>query len=435
MESTDNFWCASLDEYKHRPGLQLLDRLLDSEDWQRCQAGVERERGVAPLIQLDLARGDHLGLTGHAQVKEAAHAAIDRGLAGADGECARLRDLEQALADFLQQRDCTLFASIDSATYSLFNIILAENDFVLIDAGASLRLQRGVRGASRLVTPYHHLDNGSLQRELRRIRLYRPHASVLVVTQSLFPFDSDTPDLPAVQTLAKRFGATLLVDVGYDLGSLGPQGGGLLAQQGMLGAVDLVLGDLRHCFATPGGFVAGSHPCLAPVLRLNASTFDYPRYLLPSQVAVAATALELIVGGEGERRRSELSESAKLMREMLRDGGFAVTGVTSAYLPIPLGSLCRTRLVARSLAADGVRVECVEPPLVEKAGCCLLPQLSAGHGLGVICDLFDALNAAVRTVDRHLDSCVETWRRGAEQSVGMAGCHAPLPCLLDLHGG
>ena len=43
----------------------------------------------------------------------------------------------------------------------------------------------------------------------------------MVVTEGLFSMDSDTPDIAAMQALAREYGATLMVDVAHDLGNLG----------------------------------------------------------------------------------------------------------------------------------------------------------------------------------------------------------------------
>ena len=47
----------------------------------------------------------------------------------------------------------------------------------------------------------------------------------MVITEVLFSLESDTPDLGALQSACKEYGATLLVDVANDLGALGPGGG------------------------------------------------------------------------------------------------------------------------------------------------------------------------------------------------------------------
>ena len=53
------------------------------------------------------------------------------------------------------------------------------------------------------------------------IRAKDTENGILVVTESLFSMDSDTPDLAALQELCHEFNATLLVDVAHDLGCLG----------------------------------------------------------------------------------------------------------------------------------------------------------------------------------------------------------------------
>ena len=62
-----------------------------------------------------------------------------------------------------------------------------------------------------------HLNLESVSRHLKRIRAKDVANGILVVTESLFSMDSDTPDLRALQELCREYKATLLVDVAHDL--------------------------------------------------------------------------------------------------------------------------------------------------------------------------------------------------------------------------
>lgn len=95
--------------------------------------------------------------------------------------------------------------------------------------------------ATRNVHLHGHLNFTSIRRHLRRIREKDTTNGILVVTESLFSMDSDTPDLVALQNLCKEYEATLLVDVAHDLGAMGPGGRGFIGEQGYAGQ-----GRYRH---------------------------------------------------------------------------------------------------------------------------------------------------------------------------------------------
>ncbi len=310
--------------------------------------------------------------------------------------------LELGLAGLVRMRHVRLFSSVLEATQSLFQTLLSEEDFVLIDAGVTLRLRRGVRSVARRVHTFAHLDSDSLDEELRRVRAQHPKAPVLVVTQALFPHACATPDLIAHRVVADRYGATLLVDVSYDLGSHGPGGGGLLALQGMLGYVDLLLGDLSHGFGIRGGFIATNSQALDAVLKLESSSFEVLSPLNTLQAEVALVALAVVRSDEGERLRHALLGHAVLLHGRLRDAGFPALGSPTAFVPVRLGSRCLVRLVAHYLEREGVRVARIEPPLVSPLHGCLLGQLSASLSEAQVCDYFELFHAAVRWAQCHL---------------------------------
>ena len=85
----------------------------------------------------------------------------------------------------------------------------------------------------------------------------------MVVTEGLFSMDFDTPDIEALlNAMPCTYSARLLVDVAHDLGAIGLGGGGALADQGLLGKVDLVMEAFPKTFASNGGFLAAQSPAV-----------------------------------------------------------------------------------------------------------------------------------------------------------------------------
>src|SRR5260370_11966638 len=125
-----------------------------------------------------------------------------------------------------------------------------------MDGRAHSCVQEGGAAATRNVHVDRHLDIDSARRHLMRIRAHDTENAILVVTESLFSMDSDTPDIAALQDLCREFQATLVIDVAHDLGNLGEDGRGHLGLQQMLGRVDIVMGSFSKTFASNGGFFA-----------------------------------------------------------------------------------------------------------------------------------------------------------------------------------
>ena len=81
--------------------------------------------------------------------------------------------------------------------------------------------RRARNSATTNVHLHGHLNLDSARRHLKRIRAKDTENGILVVTESLFSMDSDTPDLRALQELCREYEATLFVDVAHDLGAMG----------------------------------------------------------------------------------------------------------------------------------------------------------------------------------------------------------------------
>jgi 7-keto-8-aminopelargonate synthetase-like enzyme len=121
-----------------------------------------------------------------------------------------------------------------------------------IDRLAHACLQEGEQAATRNIHPFLHNDVDAVRARLDAIRAHDAGNSIMIVSESLFSMNSDTPDLVALQDLAHEFAAPLVVDVAHDVGSMGPGGRGHLGLQSMIGKVDLVMGSFSKTFASNG---------------------------------------------------------------------------------------------------------------------------------------------------------------------------------------
>ena len=64
------------------------------------------------------------------------------------------------------------------------------------------------------------------------------------MTDAVFSMDGDVAPIAGLLDLARRFGCRLMVDEAHATGALGPGGRGAVAEAGLSGEVDLVVGTL-----------------------------------------------------------------------------------------------------------------------------------------------------------------------------------------------
>lgn len=334
---------------------------------------------------INFASQDYLSLGTHQRLAEAACRAAHRhgvhcaGPPSLAGNCDISLAFESELAAFLGMRDATLFPSGWTAGYGVITALVRGSDHVVIDEHASRGLQEGARHATRRLTRARHLDVDDVEATLRTIRSYDPQGGILLVTEALFPLQSDWPDIAALQAMATRWGATLLVDCAHDLGAMGATGRGVLETQDMVGRVDILVGAFSKTFASSGGFVACNEPRLKVRLRTACGPSAFTSALAPLQIAVLREALAIVDGEEGAQRRDRLARNALSVRRRLSDAGFDVRGKPSPLVPVVLGPRDISRLTTRETHERGAFANLVETDAGQRRLCRWRLAVMADH--------------------------------------------------------
>jgi 7-keto-8-aminopelargonate synthetase-like enzyme len=215
--------------------------------------------------------------------------------------------------------------------------------------------------------------------KLAAIRAKDTANGILLLTESLFSMDADTPDLAAFQALCREFGALLMVDVAHDLGCMGPGGTGHLGLQDMLGKVDIVMGSFSKTFASNGGFVASHRREIREYFRYLSPSNTFSNALSPSQIAVVLAAFKIVRSTEGEERRAGLLAAVKALRGGLAARGTGVMGAPSPIVPVMIGRDDIARTAAKLAAEAGILVNLVEYPAVSKNTARFRMQVMSAH--------------------------------------------------------
>ena len=422
MIAEQSIWQGTTADYLVNLEGHLLDRLQPHTDWldARYDRGVDpySKASIGPILSegqaidrkgqllsgVNLASQDYLSLSSHPLIQQAAINVIEQygvhsaGSPALMGNTALSLELEERLADFLDMAHCTLFPTGWAAGYGAVRGLVKPNDFVVMDQLAHACLQEGARGATKNVHLFPHLSTNALERKLKNIRRSHPENGILIVTESLFSMDSDTPDIAAHQALADKYDATLLVDVAHDLGCMGRTGRGHLEMQGMLGRVDIVMGSFSKTFASNGGFVATNHPALKLALRYGSGPLTFSNAISPIQSGVVLAALDIIQSTEGAHLRSCMIDNAIYLRQALAENDFEVMGAPSAIIPVLLGDMTQSRLITRQTLQNGGLVNLVEYPAVSRKNSRFRLQVMASHTTEQLDRFMDILLQAQREI-------------------------------------
>jgi 8-amino-7-oxononanoate synthase len=373
-------------------GLEEMGRLRECLPFSGPSRAAPTLADATPL--LSFCSNDYLGLASHPALAAAAAASALRTGFGASasrlvtGDFPEHRALETALAEHVALPAALLFPTGYQANLGLIPALAGRGDLVLSDAANHASLIDGCRLSRAEVLPYPHLDPAAVDAALRAAGTR--HRRRLIVTESVFSMDGDTAPLADLAALAERHQAVLVVDEAHALGVLGPGGGGLCRDIGVV--PDALVGTLGKAFGAAGGFVAGS-AALVRLLVNRARTFVFTTALPPPVAAAAQAGLAIASSGEGDRRRSLLTGALQDLRASLpprhRTPGLG------PIVPVILGSDRAATSASGRLREQGIFVQAIRPPTVPEGTARLRLTLSAAHTPSDLRALFDALRTTL----------------------------------------
>jgi len=352
-----------------------LDQLLQTRLEDHEKRAVRRrlrplDSGIGPRVLVDgrsviqLCSNDYLGLAAHPAVtRAAADAALEYG-AGAGsarlivGTSAPHAALERELARLKQTEAALVLSSGYHANTGVLPVLAEAEDVIFSDELNHASLIDGCRLSRAAVRVYRHADADHLERLLREAGGFRRR---LIVTETVFGMDGDLAPLADLAALARRHDAWIVVDEAHATGVYGRNGGGLVSQLGLTGAVDVQIGTLSKALGALGGYVAGSEALIDWVVNA-ARTFIYTTALPPAAVAAARAAIA-VLEAEPERRDLVWSHAARL-RGRLTEIGFRLGPSRSPILPVLVGDADRAVRLSEALLARGVLVPAIRPPTV-----------------------------------------------------------------------
>ncbi|MEX0686008.1 MAG: 8-amino-7-oxononanoate synthase [Balneolales bacterium] len=351
--------------------------------------GVYIQRNGNRLI--NFSSNDYLGLASNPDVALASKKFIDR--FGNGSAASRLItgtgeyhiELEKKLASALGTEASLIFNSGYQANTTVIPALAGRNSLVLSDKLNHNSLLQGANLSLGKLQRYRHNDPGHLKTLLKRAEGH--YERILIVTESVFSMDGDVADLAVISSLAKSYGAMLMVDEAHAIGVLGENGMGLCVRKYN---ADIILGTFGKAFGSFGAFVACSQ-AMRDYLINFCGGFIYTTALPPSIIGAATKSLELVAGMDGERLT--LAQNADYLRKRLRDSGYDTLKSGTQIIPVIIGDEEKTVSLSKYLADQGIFAVAIRPPTVKQNSSRIRITLSSMHTKEHIDQLMTALIA------------------------------------------
>jgi glycine C-acetyltransferase/8-amino-7-oxononanoate synthase len=298
------------------------------------------------------------------------------------------RRLEERLAAFKGTESAVLFGSGYLANVGVIGALAGDGDGVVFsDELNHASIVDGCRLARARTAVYRHCDTEHLEALLREAGA-RPK---LIVTDSVFSMDGDVAPLAELVDLARAHGALLVVDEAHGTGCMGRDGRGAIADAGLDGQVDVIVGTLGKALGSYGAYAACSET-VAQWLVNRARSLIFSTALPPPAVAAALAALE-VVAGEPERRR-RLHENADVLRAELAREGFDTTGSHTQIIPLVVGDPQTAVAMCEAALERGIFAQAIRPPTVPPGTSRLRLAVMATHTRGELRSAARALGQA-----------------------------------------
>jgi 8-amino-7-oxononanoate synthase len=357
-------------------------RIAAAGQWRRTRdldaagpAGDFMDDGMLRPV-VSFASNDYLGLTQHAAVVAAAHAALDRW--GAGSGAARLivgsrpvhSELEEALAAWKDSERALVFPTGFAANLGVLSTLATPGVRVCSDELNHASIIDGCRLGRGDVHVYPHRDVDTLD------RLLDGTERSIVVTDTVFSMDGDAAPVDDLIDVCTRHGALLVLDEAHAV--LGPD------VRVPDGADVLRVGTLSKTLGSLGGFVAGPAEFIALLVN-RARPFIFTTASTPADTAAALAALRVLRSAEGDALRATLRRHVDRISP----------GHPSPIIPVLLGDEARALAASAALLERGLLVPAIRPPTVAPGTSRLRIALSAAHTDDQVTLLADALRETI----------------------------------------
>jgi glycine C-acetyltransferase/8-amino-7-oxononanoate synthase len=330
-----------------------------------------------------LCSNNYLGLADHPRVREAAADAAMRWGVGAgasrlvSGTMTIHGRLEERLAEFKGSEACLLFGSGYLANIGVIGALAGSGDTVFSDELNHASIVDGCRLSRAEVVVYRHRDVEHLEWSMRRQSGGREgQGRRLIVTDSVFSMDGDVAPLEALTELAQDYGARIVVDEAHAIGNLGPDGRGAIAEAGLEGEIDVVIGTLGKALGSYGAYACASAEMIRYLLN-TARSLIFSTAPPPPAVAGALAALDLL--RERPHRVQRLRSNARVLRRGLAAEGFPIAESEMHIVPLVVGEERATMRFCQEAIERGIFAQAIRPPTVPEGTSRLRLTVMASH--------------------------------------------------------
>lgn len=322
---------------------------------------------------------NYLGLTSHPRVKAAAMKAIEKfgvGCSGSrflNGTLTLHLELEKRIARFVKKESALVFSTGFQTNLGILSTIASRNDYIISDKQNHASIVDGCRLSFAKLVKFKHNDMEDLERILKSIP---DNNGKLIVVDGVYSMEGDIANLPEIVRLAKLYGARIMVDDAHGFGVLGEHGRGTAEYFGLEDEVDIIMSTFSKSLASLGGFIAAKEDVIH-YIKHHSRPFIFSASIPPANAAAAMESLSILE--EEPERIQRLWENSRFMRAGFESLGLSIGDTQTPIIPVLIGEDYETFKTTMELLDEGVFVNPVVSPAVEKGRSLLRTSYTPTH--------------------------------------------------------
>ncbi len=272
----------------------------------------------------------------------------------------------------MRKEAALIFSTGFQVNLGVISALAGKDDVIIIDKMDHASIIDGCRLSFGEVKKFRHNDMNDLERLLREYE----SKDKLIVVDGVFSMEGDIARLPEIITLAKQYGARVMVDDAHGIGVLGQTGRGTAEHFGLEDEVDLIMGTYSKSLASIGGFIAGSTDVIH-YIKHTARSLIFSASPPPASVASVSAALD-IIENEPERRKALWRNTNKMFKGFT-ELGFEVGPSQTPIIPIVVNDNENAFVMAMMLQEEGVFANVAVSPAVPNGRALIRTSYMATH--------------------------------------------------------
>lgn len=353
-----------------------------------------RYRSLLARSGYDFSSNDYLGLAASDTLRQAAIAAIARGVSVGSGGSRLLRGntaeherLEDEAAQFFGVERALFMGSGFIANTAIFSTLPRHNDLVVYDALIHASTHDGMRLGRAETVAFHHNDASHAERQIKNWCDKGGTGRIWLSVESVYSMDGDLAPIDDLIAVANRYEAIIVIDEAHATGVFGSAGRGVGHKHAGQRNV-LTLHTCGKSLGASGALICGAAPLIETLIN-KARGFIFSTAPSPLNAALVRSSLNELRDNPA-RQKDAQDLIAHAHQEAFKTCGLST--LQSQIIPVIIGDDKKVMALATRLQENGFDVRGIRPPTVPRGTSRLRISITLNTSADIVSKMFKTLH-------------------------------------------